>query len=172
MAGAQVVQIYIDDVCSTCPKPERELKAYRKIFLKPGESRKFEFTLSEKDFEYFDSDYDKYLSEEGYYDIIVATSVQSDDIAAIRRVYKEGVSPYTYGINSKLKVFYENTALKESLFRFWESAGYDFGLLESSYQYTPDKKLYEILPKIVGSDTEINQYLERFLEEVSKTDKR
>ncbi|MCI6581906.1 MAG: glycoside hydrolase family 3 C-terminal domain-containing protein [Oscillospiraceae bacterium] len=171
-AGAQVVQIYITDVFSTCPKPAKELKKFKKIFLNPGESKKFEFVLDENDFSYFDSDYGRFLCEEGYFDIVVATSSTSDDVAAIRRVYREGTSPYSFGLNSTVKVFFENPALKELLLKFWISENFDTGLLESCYRYTPGRKLYEILPKIVDSDTDTNQRLERFLEDVSRIEKR
>ncbi|MBR6834660.1 MAG: hypothetical protein IKM72_01475, partial [Oscillospiraceae bacterium] len=117
-------------------------------------------------------DYDRFICEEGYFDIIVATSSAAEDVAAIKRVYRQGTSPYSYGLNSRLKVFYETPALKELLFRFWELADYDTGILENSYRYTPEKKLYEIFPKIDDTDTEVNQHLERFLEEVSKVEKR
>ena len=171
-AGSQVVQIYISDVYSTCRKPESELKAFKKIYLEPGQTERFDFALTEKEFSYYDPDYDRFICEEGYFDIIVATSSAAEDIAAIKRVYKQGTSPYSYGLNSRLKVFYETPALKELLFRFWELADYDTGILENSYRYTPEKKLYEIFPKIDDSDTEVNQHLERFLEEVSKVEKR
>ena len=157
---------------STCPKPAKELKKFKKIFLNPGESKKFEFVLDENDFSYFDSDYGRFLCEEGYFDIVVATSSTSDDVAAIRRVYREGTSPYSFGLNSTVKVFFENPALKELLLKFWISENFDTGLLESCYRYTPGRKLYEILPKIVYSDTDTNQRLERFLEDVSRIEKR
>ncbi len=171
-AGSQVIQIYISDVYSTCRKPESELKAFKKIHLEPGQSERFDFTLTEKDFSYYDPDYDRFLCEEGYFDIIVATSSAPEDVAAIKRVYRQGTSPYSYGLNSSLKVFYETPALKELLFHFWELADYDTGILENAYKYTPEKKLYEAFPKITDTDTEVNQHLERFLEEVSKVEKR
>lgn len=170
--GAEVVQIYVSDVYSTAPKPPSELKAFKKIYLKAGESKKFQFVLDESAFSYYDSDYGRFICEEGYYDIIVAVSVRSDDVNAIKRVYREGVSPYSYGLNSTIKVFFENPILRDILLHFWENENYDRGILESNYKYTPDKKLYEIFPKIVDSDTETNIHLEKFLEEISKIEKR
>ena len=170
--GAQVVQIYISDVYSSCPKPIKELKRFQKIFLDPGEEKYFEFRLTEEDFSYYDTDYNRFVCEEGFFDIHVATSSLTEDCMIIKRVYKTGTSPYSYGLNSTVKVFFEHAELHELLIKFWNQEGFDIGVLLNTYQYNPDKKLYEILPKIVDSDTEINQRLEKFLEEVSKTEKR
>ncbi|HEY0083390.1 MAG TPA: glycoside hydrolase family 3 C-terminal domain-containing protein, partial [Pyrinomonadaceae bacterium] len=38
--GAEVAQIYVRDVESSLPRPPRELKAFHKVSLKPGEKRK------------------------------------------------------------------------------------------------------------------------------------
>ena len=170
--GAQVVQIYISDVYSSCPKPIKELKRFQKIFLDPGEEKYFEFRLTEEDFSYYDTDYNRFVCEEGFFDIHVATSSLTEDCMIIKRVYKTGTSPYSYGLNSTVKVFFEHAELHELLIKFWNQEGFDIGVLLNTYQYNPDKKLYEIIPKIVDSDTEINQRLEKFLEEVSKTEKR
>lgn len=45
MAGDEVVQLYINDVIGTVPRPVKELKGFRRIHLKPGESRTVDFRL-------------------------------------------------------------------------------------------------------------------------------
>lgn len=172
MAGAQVVQIYVSDICSSIMKPQKELKKFKKIFLETGEETGFEFTLTEKDFEYFDTDYGCFLSEEGYFDIIVSVSSAAEDTAAIKRVYKEGTSPYTYGLNSTVKVLFENEELKELLFRYWKQEGLDTGMLENIYQYTPSRRLYEIISDRSDEGDEENNNLSKFLDAVSKVEKR
>ena len=47
-AGADVVQLYINDPISSVSTPVKELKAFRKIRLKPGESKKVQFELGPK----------------------------------------------------------------------------------------------------------------------------
>ena len=39
VAGAEVVQVYVRDVESSVARPVRELKAFAKVALEPGESR-------------------------------------------------------------------------------------------------------------------------------------
>jgi beta-glucosidase len=47
-AGADVVQLYINDPISTVSTPVRELKGFRKIWLEPGESSRIQFELGPK----------------------------------------------------------------------------------------------------------------------------
>lgn len=44
-AGADVVQLYINDPISSVSTPVKELKAFRKVWLKPAESNKVQFEL-------------------------------------------------------------------------------------------------------------------------------
>jgi len=44
-AGADVVQLYINDPISSVSTPVKELKAFRKIWLEPGQSSKVQFEL-------------------------------------------------------------------------------------------------------------------------------
>lgn len=52
-AGCEVVQLYVKDCVSSTERPVKELKGFERVELKPGESRKVSFTLSEKDFAFF-----------------------------------------------------------------------------------------------------------------------
>ena len=47
--GEETVQLYIQDIVGSVARPVKELKAFQKITLVAGESRKVEFTLSAKD---------------------------------------------------------------------------------------------------------------------------
>lgn len=54
MAGAEVVQLYLRDRCSKLPRPERELKAFCRVELAPGEKKRVELWLDSRDFCYYD----------------------------------------------------------------------------------------------------------------------
>lgn len=49
VAGTEIVQCYIQDVVSSSTRPVKELKGYKRIHLKPGESETVQFKLSEKE---------------------------------------------------------------------------------------------------------------------------
>ena len=53
-AGAEVVQLYVEDVAASVPRPPRELKGFAKVRLKPGETGVAEFTLTPRDFAFWD----------------------------------------------------------------------------------------------------------------------
>ena len=74
MAGAEVVQVYIRDVESTLPRPEKELKAFKKVWLKPGERQIVEVELTEDDLRYFDPGKHSWVSEKGEFEILLGAS--------------------------------------------------------------------------------------------------
>ncbi|MDP2300289.1 MAG: glycoside hydrolase family 3 C-terminal domain-containing protein, partial [Actinomycetota bacterium] len=53
-AGAAVVQVYVHDVASTVPRPDRELRGFAKLRLKPGETREAHVTLGPRAFAFWD----------------------------------------------------------------------------------------------------------------------
>ncbi len=52
--GAEVVQLYLEDVEASVPRPPRELKGFAKLRLAPGETGVAEFTLTPRDFAFWD----------------------------------------------------------------------------------------------------------------------
>ena len=144
--GAEVIQLYISDETSMLPKPVKELKKFRKVFLQPGESKDVTFTLAKKDFMSFDMDYNEWLAEEGYYHILIATSSAETDIKGDIRVYLDTRSPYSYGLTSTVKTIFEKEPLKEALFTLWNEMGWDMQIIASNYQYTPNRTIEQIMP--------------------------
>ena len=146
MDGAQVVQIYIRDVESTLAKPAKELKAFRKVFLKAGEKQTINFALSKEDLASYDGDRKEWIAEEGYYEVFIAVSSAEEDIKESFRFYLEAKTPYSYGVESSVKTIYEHPQLKELAIELWQTEGWDMGILESNYQYTNNKLLMDIVP--------------------------
>lgn len=54
--GAEVVQLYIRDLIGSVTRPVKELKAFKKVNLKPGEKKQITFTLTEKDLSFYRAD--------------------------------------------------------------------------------------------------------------------
>lgn len=52
-AGSEVVQVYITDNAASVARPLRELKAFEKIWLEPGEERVVTFSLDERSFAFW-----------------------------------------------------------------------------------------------------------------------
>ena len=53
----EVAQMYVCDLVGSVTRPVRELKAFRRISLAPGESRRVEFTIEARDLSFCDIDF-------------------------------------------------------------------------------------------------------------------
>lgn len=53
--GEEVVQLYLRDEYASVTRPVRELKGIRKVLLRPGESRRVVFTLTDAELGFYDS---------------------------------------------------------------------------------------------------------------------
>ena len=159
-AGAQVVQIYIGDPYASLRKPIKELKAFEKVWLEPGEKKQILFKISLDQLASYDADLKRWIIEEGYYDVFAATSSAEEDIFDVKRVYVDCESPYSYGLDSTVKTVYEHEKLRMHLRSLWSKKEWDWGIVESNYEYTSNKKIREIIPQNtdVENDAEIKEF--------------
>jgi beta-glucosidase len=73
-AGAEVVQLYVRDIESELPRPDKELKAFGRIELGPGESGPVSMTLDMRSFAYFDDLRNAWIAEPGSFELLVGSS--------------------------------------------------------------------------------------------------
>ena len=69
-AGEEVVQLYLSDEKGSTPRPLRELKNFRRIYLEAGETKTVEFTLTEEDLSMIDKN-NRRITEPGWFTISV-----------------------------------------------------------------------------------------------------
>lgn len=74
--GQEVVELYLCDVYGSVSRPVKQLKRFKKIALKPGESREITFTLGEDDFSFIGQD-NKRRTEAGEFKVMIAEMEQS-----------------------------------------------------------------------------------------------
>jgi beta-glucosidase len=74
VVGKEIVQLYVRDVRSTFARPEKELKAFEKVELKPRQTKTVTFTLDREAFWYFDSRKNAWSTEAGEFEILVGAS--------------------------------------------------------------------------------------------------
>jgi beta-glucosidase len=55
-AGSEVVQLYVRDLVASAARPVKELKAFRRVHLRAGESKEVEFTLDSNQLAYLDAE--------------------------------------------------------------------------------------------------------------------
>lgn len=82
--GDEVVQVYVRHLNSTVIRPKKELKAFQRITLKPGEKKKVILELKADDLRYWDENRKKFVLEKDKVEVMLGTS--SDDIRFFRTV--------------------------------------------------------------------------------------
>ena len=74
VAGAEVVQVYVKDEQAAVKRPEKELKGFQKVFLKPGEAKTVTLKLDADAFQYYDESKKQWVLEPGKFDVLVGSS--------------------------------------------------------------------------------------------------
>ena len=72
--GAEIVQLYVQDIEASVERPLKELKRFKKIRLKPGETKKITFELEKNDLSFFDEKNNYWVAEKGIFNILVGSS--------------------------------------------------------------------------------------------------
>lgn len=78
--GAEVIQLYINDVESSLARPEKELKDFAKVSLKPGETTTVKFVITADQLKYFDDAAHEWVAEAGEFIAMVGNA--SDNITS------------------------------------------------------------------------------------------
>ena len=78
-AAEEVVQLYVHDRTASVTRPVRELKAFRKLALAPGQSEIVTFRLGASDLQFVGRD-NKWVVEPGMFDVWIAPSAESDGV--------------------------------------------------------------------------------------------
>lgn len=72
--GAEVVQVYVHQNQPSLPRPDKELKAFRKVNLKPGEKQTVALPMGQSAFAYYDPAKSSWVAEKGDYRVLVGSS--------------------------------------------------------------------------------------------------
>ncbi len=73
-SGAEVVQLYVQDIESSVERPLKELKGFKKVNLNPGEKTNVVFELEKSDLSFYDDVSGKWKVEEGLFSILIGSS--------------------------------------------------------------------------------------------------
>ncbi len=78
--GKEVVQLYTRDMVGSITRPVKELKAFQKISLKPGERKAVTFTITAEDLKFYNADL-QYVAEPGDFKLFIGPN--SRDVKAV-----------------------------------------------------------------------------------------
>ena len=108
--GAEVAQLYVSLPDAEVFRPEKELKGFRKVFLKAGESREVTIKFDDKTFRYWNVLTDQWETEGGNYRIMVGASVV--DIRLEAEVKVEGTTKFFPYKKEELPSYYSGQVQK------------------------------------------------------------
>lgn len=74
--GEEVVQLYVNDNYSSSTRPVMELKGFRKVNLKAGESKTVDFTIGRVQLQYYNHELQQVV-EPGYFEIMIGHDSQN-----------------------------------------------------------------------------------------------
>jgi beta-glucosidase len=81
-AGTETVQLYIRDLVSSVTRPVKELKAFQKVFLQPGETRTVALEITPASLAFYDIDMN-YGVEPGEFAVLVGHSSRDADLQKV-----------------------------------------------------------------------------------------
>lgn len=76
MAGSEVVQAYVQDVQSSVTRPMKELKAFKKVALQPGETKEVQLTLDKRAMSFYDDTKKDWVAEPGMFNVLIGANSQ------------------------------------------------------------------------------------------------
>jgi beta-glucosidase len=73
-AGGETVQVYVKEKQPLLPRPDKELKAFQKVFLQPGEKKTITLDLKKDAFQYYDDTKKQWVMDKGQFIIYAGAS--------------------------------------------------------------------------------------------------
>ena len=74
VAGAETIQLYIHDVKASVDRPYKELKAFQKVYLQPGETREVSLTIDRRALSFYSEARSEWVAEPGAFEALVGTA--------------------------------------------------------------------------------------------------
>ena len=99
--GAEVVQLYVKAPEGGVFKPEKELKGFSKVYLKPGEKKRVEITILKDDLRYWNLKENGWVLEGGEYELQLCSDCQTVKLSA--KLWADAQNceiPYSERVNS------------------------------------------------------------------------
>ena len=97
--GEEVIQLYVGREIFTVPSSIKELKAFRKVFIRCGEVVDVHFKISKQELSYYNTMLGMWIVESGKYRFYLGSS--SRDIRLEKTIKIKGNQPYSMLPNGK-----------------------------------------------------------------------
>jgi beta-glucosidase len=159
VAGKEVVQLYVHEQSPKVVRPEKELKAFAKVDLRPGEEKTVSFQLARRDFAFYDASSHDWSVNPGKFDILVGAS--SRDLP-LKQTLEVEVAQSGYARltrHSLLKEFANHPKGKTFHRQLVEAFG-----LGNPYEQT--EELSTLTPEEAAAKTKANMAIKAFLDDM------
>jgi beta-glucosidase len=80
MGGDEIVQLYTGCLDTQVDRPVKELKAFSRIRLEPGETKRVRFSLPVQRLAYYDETHHGWVVEPGRYQVFIGSSARPEDL--------------------------------------------------------------------------------------------
>jgi len=81
--GAEVAQLYLQDLDCTVLRPLKELKGFKKVHLEPGQSKIVRFTIDKDDLSFWDSSKKAWKAEPGTFRVHIGSSSRDIKLTSV-----------------------------------------------------------------------------------------
>lgn len=86
VAGAEIAQLYVSLPATQVVRPDKELKGFAKVWLKPGESRQVSIPFDSYTWRHFDVSSQSWRTEGGEWDVLIGASSADIRLRASQRI--------------------------------------------------------------------------------------
>ena len=118
--GKEVVQLYVAPQTTGVLRPDKELKGFEKVALRPGQKTTVTFTLDKRAFAYWNTEIHDWYVQEGEYGILIGKSSRDIVCRGIVQVHSTREIPKHYDENSLFGDLLEDAEAKKVLEPYWD----------------------------------------------------
>ncbi len=92
--GAEIAQLYIHPVNTGTDRPEKELKGFKKVFIKKGATKPVSITVKYDNFAYWDDKNHRWKTDPGDYEICIGSSSKDIQLKTIVKLSQDDRSTF------------------------------------------------------------------------------
>ena len=170
--GKEVIQVYIHQNRPFLQKPQKELKAFKKIEIPANETRTAFFELSPRQLASYDEKLQAFVTEPGIFSSQVGTSSRNIQVEA--EIAFRGADHYGYGEQTRIASIWSDERCREIYRKYFEDKC-SIDMYNDLLGYTPDypvgKALRERIPaEAYASPREKDENISAFFDELARID--